>query len=185
MSRMRIFIAALSLSLSLIACSPAGPPGAALPRLSAEDMDPALGYEAPPMLRASDMLPPEVVASHHHKVREEVATDGFFRIYVIDSDFGRFEAAGDIQLRQRVQQIRALAVLEKLQDVKAYGAAQIAAAEVPVVARWHLVEEPVDTLEGVPPEAWREVLRCAAMNPDERSLVVCVLRRGVLVLEVL
>ncbi len=180
---MHISIAALSLSLPLSACSPAGPPGGALPRLSAEDMDPALGYEAPPTLRASDMLPPEVVASRHHRVREEVATDGFFRIYVIDSDFGRFEAAGDIQLRQRVQQIRALAVLDELQDVKAYGAAQIAAAKVPVVARWHLVEEPVDTLEGVPPEAWQEVLRCADMHPDERSLEESVLRRAVLEFE--
>jgi hypothetical protein len=146
-------------------------------------MDPALGYEPAPTLRASELFAPEVVASRHHRVREEVATDGFFRIYVVDSDFGRFEAAGDIELRQRVQEIRALAVLEQLREVDAFGAAGLSAAEVPFVARWQLVEEPVDTIEGVPPEAWQEVLRVAAMNPDDRTLEESALRRAVLEFE--
>jgi hypothetical protein len=146
-------------------------------------MDPALGYEPSPTLRASDLFPPEVVASPHHKVREEVGTDGFFRIYVIDSDFGRFEAAGDIEVRQRVQEIRALALLHGLRDVDACAAAEVDAAEVPCVARWHLVEEPVDTMEGVPPEAWKEVLRVAAMDPDDRTLEESALRRAELEFE--
>jgi hypothetical protein len=146
-------------------------------------MNPALGYESSPTLRASDLFPPDVISSPHHRVREEVGTDGFFRIYVIDSDFGRFEAAGDIQLRQRVQGIRALAVLSRLRDVDAYAAAAIKAAETPVVARWHLVDQPVDTMEGLPPEAWHEVCRCADMNPDERAPEESALRRAVLEFE--
>ena len=102
--RVCIRVAVVSLCVLLLACAQAVPRGG-LPRLTAEDMDPAMGYESPPTLRASDLFPPEVVASQHHEVREEVATDGFFRIYVIDSEFGRFEAAGDIALRQRVQEI--------------------------------------------------------------------------------
>jgi hypothetical protein len=155
-----------------------GPQEGSLPRLTAEDTDPALGYEPPPTLRASDLFPPEVVASRHHEVREEVATDGFFRVYVIDSDFGRFEAAGDVELRQRVQEIRALVALDQLRDVEAYVAAGLTAAAVPFVARWSLVEEPVDTLEGIPPEAWQEVLRVAAMDPDDRTVEETALRRA-------
>ena len=116
-SCVRIRIAGLSLLALLVACAPAGPQGGSLPRLTAADMDPALGYEPAPTLRVSELFPPEVVASRHHGVREEVASDGFFRIYVIDSDFGRFEAAGDIELRQRVQEIRALAALKELREV--------------------------------------------------------------------
>jgi hypothetical protein len=146
-------------------------------------MDPALGYEPAPTLRASELFPPEVVASRHHRVREDVATDGFFRLYVIDSEFGRFEAAGDIELLQRVQEIRTLAALRQLREVDAYAAAGLSAAEVPFVTRWQLVEEPVDTIEGVPPEAWQEVLRVAAMNPDNRTLGESALRRAVLEFE--
>ncbi len=146
-------------------------------------MNPALGYESPPSLRASDLFPPEVIASDHHAVRDAVATDGFFHIYVIDSDFGRFEAAGDIELRLRVQEIRALATLEQLRDEAAYAAAELSADEVPFVERWHLIEEPVDTMAGVPAEAWQEVLRIAAMDPDERSLEESALRHAVLEFE--
>ncbi len=183
MSCVRIRIAGLSLLMFLVACAPAGPQGGSLPRLTAADMDPALGYEPAPTLRASELFPPEVVTSRHHRVREEVATDGFFRISVIDSDFGRFEAAGDIELRQRVQEVRALAVLERLREVDAYVAAGLSAAEVPFVARWQLVEQPLDMIEGVPPEAWQEVLRVAAMNPDNRTLEELALRRAVLEFE--
>jgi len=146
-------------------------------------MDPALGYEPPPTLHASDLFPPEVIASRHHRIRQDVATDGFFRIYTIDSDFGRFEVAGDIQLLQRVQEIRAIAALEKLRDVDAYSVAARVAAEVPFVARWKLVEEPIDSIEGTPPEAWDEVLRVAVMDPDQRTPEDWALRRAMLSFE--
>jgi hypothetical protein len=142
-----------------------------------------LGYERPPTLRASDLFPLEVVASRHHQVREEVATDGFFRIYVIDSDFGRFEAAGDIALRQRVQEIRAIAALEELRGTETYAAAGVTASMDPFVARWQVVTDPVDTIEGVPLEAWQEVLRIAAMDPDDRTPEESALRHAVLEFE--
>ncbi len=162
-------IAALLALAPLVACAPGGPPTGTLPRLTAQDVDPALGYERPPTLRASDLFPPEVIAGPHHRVREEVATDGFLRIYVVDSDYGVFEAAGDIPLRQRVQEIRALTALDGLRGVEAYASAGVRANEEPFVARWQSVDAPVDTSEGVPPEAWREVLRIAAMHPDDRT----------------
>jgi hypothetical protein len=143
-------------------------------------MDPALGYEPGPTLRASELFPREVVAGPHHEVREAVATDGFFRIYVIDSDFGRFEAAGDVELRQVVQKIRALATLDELRDVEAYEAAGVRASEVPFVARWNLVGDAVEEIEGVPPEAWQEVMRVADTDPDDRTAEESALRRAML-----
>lgn len=177
MSRARIGIAVLPLLAALVACAPAGPEGV-IPRLTARDTDPALGYEAPPTQRASELFPPEVVSGPHHQVRDEVATDGFFRIYAVDSDFGLFEAAGDIELRQRVQEIRALSVLDDLGQENAFTAAAAAATEVPFVDHWRLVADPVDTVDGVPPEAWQEVLRVAAMDPDDRTAEESALRRS-------
>ena len=60
----------------LVACAPGGPPAGTLPRLTAQDMDPALGYEPLPTLRASDLFPPEVIAGPHHRVREALEAVG-------------------------------------------------------------------------------------------------------------
>ena len=181
MSRTRFGIALLPLLALLVTCARMGTsPQHVLPRLTAKDMDPALGYEAAPTLRASDLFAPEIIASRDHRVHEEVATDGFLRIYRIDSDFGRFEAAGDIELLQRVQEIRALAAFEELVDVKAYAAAGDSAGRDPLVDRWELVVDPVDTAIGVPPELWQQVLRVSHMHPDQRMPEEQALRRAVL-----
>ncbi len=62
-------------------------------------------YEQPPTLKASDVLPPEARKGAHHEVHEEVVNDGFMNRYRIASDFGRFEAYGELVLAVRVQEI--------------------------------------------------------------------------------
>ncbi len=151
-----------------------------LPRLTAEDMDPAAGYESPPVLRASELLPREVIAGPHHRVREEVATDGFFRIYHVESDFGAFDVPGDIAVRQRVQEVHALAALEALGGDPEWRAARETAEADALVASARLVAEPSDSVEGVPNDTWREVMRVAELAPDGRAPEEERLRRQVL-----
>ncbi|UCE84954.1 MAG: hypothetical protein JSU66_11420 [Deltaproteobacteria bacterium] len=167
----------------LLACAGAAPPRGTLPVLTPADTDPAAGYERPRKLRASDLWPPEVVRGPHHRVLESVSTDGFLHIYAIDSDFGAFEAAGDLSLRLHVQDIRALAALRDVAESAAFRAARSRARTQPFVARWNLVTAPVEALVGMPPEAWREVLRIAGLSPGERSPDEVRVRRGVAAFE--
>jgi hypothetical protein len=183
---------AIALVLAAVGCAPfeRGLPKISdeqtrvLPRLTAEDVDPAAGYESPPVLRASDLLPPEVVSGPHHRVREEVGTDGFFRIYHVESDFGRFDVAGDIALRMRVQELRALAALAALRRESDWRVARDVAEADALVASARLVSEPCDSVEGVPEETWREVMRVADLAPDGRGTDEGRLRAQVLDFEV-
>lgn len=164
----RTALAVLALASWLCACA-SPPPDGALPRLGPEDTDPALGYEQPPVLRAGDVLQPELARGPHHRVRDDVGSDGFLRLYTIDTDWGTIEAAGDVELRLHVQAIRSIAALDAVAEGRDFEAARERAVAEPFVARFALVEEPVTDLHGMPPAAWEEVLRIAAVAPDRRS----------------
>lgn len=58
---------------------------ATLPVLGPRDVDPSKGYEAPPVLRASELLPAEVRKGPNHEVGEDVASDGFLHLYTVTS----------------------------------------------------------------------------------------------------
>src|SRR3954451_15673599 len=70
-----------------------------------------LPYEDLPELKASEILRPEILNGPHHKVREEVSTYFGANHYVIDSEFGVFEAEGNEMLLRRVNEINAIAKL--------------------------------------------------------------------------
>jgi hypothetical protein len=71
-------------------------------------------FEQSPPLRASELLPPELVRGAHHVVDEEVTTDGFLRSYTVRSKVGVFEARGEDGVRTRIRQIEALVRLAQL-----------------------------------------------------------------------
>ncbi len=145
---------------------------APLPVLSDEDTDPRAGFERPPVRVASELLPPEVVEGPDHRVREEVRSDGFRHLYVVESRFGDFEAAGDLMVRKRVQEVRALAALEAIwKEKEREGGPRrlLATVDYQLSAKEQWIAKPVDTLLGVPESSWQEVLRIANLDPAERS----------------
>lgn len=170
-------------ALLFAACTAASPPGSMLPVLGPADVDPAAGFESPPPRRASEILSPELVRGPHHRVLDVVGSDGFFHLFRIESEFGSFEAAGDLALRERVQEIRALAALRVLEKSPAFAAARQAARSEPCVARWRLMDETDPDPGGVPAEARREILRIDALPPDARSPAEAQVRDAVLAFE--
>lgn len=70
------------------------------------------GFESP-SLRASELLPPELIRGPHHQVAEEVGSDGFQPVFQVSSEFGSFEARGIDALQERVREIDALAALRQ------------------------------------------------------------------------
>lgn len=80
----------------------------------------APGFETAPVLKAREILPPELLKGEHHRVAEEVRTDGYLNYYVIDSDFGKFVAEGAPLLRIRVHEIEALAQLVEISETDVF-----------------------------------------------------------------
>jgi len=71
-------------------------------------------YEKPPQLKASQLLPPDLLQGPRHRVEESVPTDGFMTTFTIHSNFGEFSASSVDLVRTRIHEIAALAELEKL-----------------------------------------------------------------------
>ena len=106
------------------------------------------GYEAPPVLSASKILPPELLSGPNHRVRERVTNDGYLNTYQIDSKFGTFTAVSTAVLRKRIGEINAMVVMEKVQDSKEYIASFKEAGLDAMTSAMSLVTSPVQTLSG-------------------------------------
>jgi hypothetical protein len=104
-------------------------------------------YEQIPVLSASKILPPELLTGPNHRVQERVTTDGFLNIYTIDSKFGQFKAVSTALLGVRIQEINAMAAMDKLKGTKEYGTAVKESALSAMVAAKDMVFQPVQTLK--------------------------------------
>lgn len=77
----------------------------------------AQDYEKPPRLKASAVLPPDLLKSGVHQVRDEVTTDGHLDHFIVESQFGLYDIESLDLLRIRVHEIKTLAnVIEQNQS---------------------------------------------------------------------
>lgn len=104
-------------------------------------------YESAPALSASKILPPELLSGPNHRVQERVVNDGFLNTYTIDSKFGQLKAVSTALLRQRIQELNAMATMDKLKGTKEYGKAVKESALSAMVAAKDMVFQPVQTLK--------------------------------------
>jgi len=77
-------------------------------------------FEELPVLNASEILRPEILAGPHHKVREPVPTYFGANQFTIDSEFGVFEAKGNEMLVRRIKEINAIAQLKDVSRTEEY-----------------------------------------------------------------
>ncbi len=137
---------------ALLAASAARAPRATVALLAATCLAATSGgpYEPEPVLRASEILPPELASGPHHQVHQEVVNDGYMNRFRIASDFGRFEAYGLRELGIRVQEIEALAELDRLSNTDLFVKGLESSAKATGKAVEGLVTEPEETLKAVP-----------------------------------
>lgn len=117
------------------------------------------GFEEPPVLKASEILQPALLSGPHHKVREDVPTYAGENWYVIDSDAGIFEAAGNIMLQHRIAEIYAILQLREISRGKEFGEAVKRAAKSPFVMAKNLITKPVATISAVPKGVFKLINR--------------------------
>ena len=109
-----------------------------------------VAYDAPPELKASEILQSSYLSNPSYRVREEVKTYLGLNHYVIDSPFGTFVAHGNQMLQERVREIHALAQLREMTNSREYADGVKAAAKVPLAVADNLLHSPVETITGVP-----------------------------------
>jgi hypothetical protein len=127
------------------------------------------GFEEPPVLRASEILQPGYLSGPHHKVREEVPTYAGANWYTIDSDYGVFQAEGNVMLQNRVAEIYAIGRLREISRGKEYAEAVKRAAKNPFVAAKNLIQNPVETVAAVPKGVFKLLSRTGRAVKDAAS----------------
>ena len=68
-------------------------------------------YESSPVLKASQILPRELVSGLNHRVEERVINDGYQNHYKIYSKFGEYAVVSTAMLRKRVHEIHEMAAI--------------------------------------------------------------------------
>jgi len=107
-------------------------------------------FETPPVLKASEVLPSEMQRGDRFVVQEQVRNDGFMNYYVVDSDFGRFEAYGNPALAKLIQEIGALDQLDEVSKSAVFRDSVKKSATGQVEAVQQFADKPVETVKGVP-----------------------------------
>lgn len=105
-------------------------------------------FEVPPTLQASQILPADLLKGPHHSVTETVVNDGYLNRYAIESTYGKFEGVMTAKLRKRVDEINAMAVMEKIKGTKAFKDSVIEAGGDVVHGLKNFVTKPIDTISG-------------------------------------
>jgi hypothetical protein len=124
--------------------------------------------EEPPTLSAKEILKPDFLAGDGFTVNDEVPTSTGRNRYLIASDYGEFEADGNIMLERRIKEVAAIRKLKEVSRTDQYKKALKAAAASPLVVAKDVVTNPVGTITGVPKGLFKFVNR-AGQRMKERT----------------
>ncbi|MGE0565762.1 MAG: hypothetical protein AB7O50_14735 [Pseudolabrys sp.] len=106
----------------------------------------AQGYEAPPSFNAAKIAGIERVGGNY-SILNPVGSDGFLRTYRLQTKFGEFAIRGDDMVKLRINELRALALLEQVSHSKTFAEALAKAGISPLKFAGELIVKPVDTVK--------------------------------------
>src|SRR6266536_2866850 len=108
------------------------------------------GYEAEPVLKATDLVAPELLKGPHFTVDDRVPVKGYLARFTIRSDYGTFDAHGIHMFQIRVKEVYALNQLDEMSKTKEFAEAAAKAIARPVTSTVNMIAHPVDTVQGLP-----------------------------------
>jgi hypothetical protein len=106
--------------------------------------------EAPPVLKASELAPPDLLKGPTFVVDDQVPIQGMLGQFIIRADVGTFEAHGRELLRIRVGELHALAQLDRMSKSDEFLKAAANAVARPVESTAQMLLHPVETAKGMP-----------------------------------
>jgi hypothetical protein len=107
---------------------------------------PAQTVEQPPSFNAAQ-IPGIKRVGDNYTIRTPVRSDGILRIYVLTTPYGDITVQGDEMLHMRVNELHALALLEKVSNSESFGKALAEAGLSPLKFTGQLIVNPVGTMQ--------------------------------------
>jgi hypothetical protein len=107
---------------------------------------PAQTTEQPPTFNAAQLSGIKRVGENY-TIRNPVKSDGILRLYVLVTPYGDIAVQGDEMLRMRINELNALAVLEKVSNSETFGKALAEAGLSPLKFAGQLIINPVGTVQ--------------------------------------
>jgi hypothetical protein len=117
------------------------------------------GTEEPPILSAKEILNPEFLTGDGFRINEDVPTSTGRNRYLIVSEYGEFEADGNIMLERRIKEVAAIRKLKEVSRTDAYKKALLAATTSPLGVAKDVITNPVGTITGIPKGLFKFVNR--------------------------
>ena len=103
----------------------------------------------PISLKASEVLPKDLLSGPNYTIKETVKSDGMVNIYGLDTQYGPLTVESTALLFKRVGELRALSKIEELKGTNVYLDALKASAQAPITIAEDVVTSPVETVKGV------------------------------------
>jgi hypothetical protein len=105
----------------------------------------AQAFENPPSFNAAK-IPGIKRVGPNYTIRNPVRSDGILRVYVLTTPYGELTVNGDEMLRMRINELRALAELEKVSTSESFGKALAEAGISPLKFAGQLIVNPIGTV---------------------------------------
>ena len=102
-------------------------------------------HERPPSF-AADKLRGIKPAGENYTIKSPVRSDGLFRVYVLTTPYGEYTVQGDQMLRMRLNELAAVAQLEKISGSETFSKALVEAGLSPIKYTGKLITNPVQTI---------------------------------------
>jgi hypothetical protein len=126
----------------------------------------AAAPEAPPSLRASQLLPPALLSGPHFKVADAVKTDGYMTAFSLQTDFGPLAAPSREMLEVRVAEVPAMAKLDDMGKTEVFAKSFASAGAKKAKAVANVATNPVETAKAVPQGVGRFFKRAGGKAKD-------------------
>ncbi|MFC4992869.1 hypothetical protein [Rubritalea tangerina] len=107
-------------------------------------------YEQPPTFRASEILPPDLLKSDLHRIREFSPSDGFMIHFTIDTNYGEIRCHGMNELAERLNEVRAIKVLAETSRSDLFAEGLQKSIEAPIDAVKNIAEDPEEAFRKAP-----------------------------------
>jgi hypothetical protein len=107
---------------------------------------PAQTVEQPPSFNAAQIRGIKRVGENY-TIRNPVKSDGILRVYVLATPYGDITVQGDEMVRMRINELNALAALEKVSNSESFGKALAEAGLSPLKFAGGLIINPVGTVQ--------------------------------------
>jgi len=103
-------------------------------------------YESPTILKASEILAPNIVKGPHHHVDEKVINDAYLNLYTLHSEYGDVQVTSTAKLMKYIHEVNAVAKMKEIQGTDEFAKGMKNKAGAVVEGAGDLITDPVNTV---------------------------------------